>query len=924
MEQAAAQEPVVPRIPPIPEDHFEALLWTLQHIVGLNTAVQRNSVVNNGICDVVDLALVEGNDIIESLPAAASAMARMRLRALAQWSQEQFSLGIDYTVDQFTAEVCREMQIKLTRPKSTSSTSERSTTTKTKLATFTGKREQWIKAKRELTAHLNQVKNINGIPIYYVIRDPEQEEKYRTENGEIGRKIYDAPHFGTIYSTDAFQVLQILREWTSGGSAETYSYTSNDANEVWQLLIAHYEGHDAVNSNIMKARESINTAHWSRNSPNYTFDDYCNRIMKANNELNNYGANVDGVSQVRAFLKGIRADARVNPHLMAVKAIVVNGPTTMDNLKNAIITFKDTMRTIDGSSSGYHETRTIGSMNYNTTGRGVSRNGGRGNNNNNFREGGGRSYGGRGGGRGGYGRGSSNYTSSNNNNKKKHEIYIPPELLNSVAPKFKAMLYKGREVMENENLHQKRNNQQSNIEERNVGSVAQTNTTATDTNTQHENDDNNDTSASGNFGYHGRKKMRQQGAITSGRRQVSKSFTINIPSDYDRRARAEIDTRADTVCAGSSFLLYESTGKVVNVSGFHESMETINDIQVGTCITAIDLENETIIGCFPQSLYFGDTMEHSLIPPAQLWNYGITVDVVPKQYSDGRSLHGIHHPEENLFIPFHMHGCISYFSTRLPRLEERTNCRWVTFTSDAEWDPYSDNFKESERAMINHHRYPDPRHIFHNKNGEELDGRYIKYITTAHNNDINNDAEPEIVYQGFSDWIAEDFGRWFKATSSKEHRSSVPVDVLAKRWGTSVAIATDTINKTTQRGVRQLSGPLTRRFRTRQKQLEHNFLNTKMYTDTFFKDKPSARNNTCFQLFVTSEGFVAGESMRSKADAHEALDNVCRTYGVPKLLVSDNAKEETIGDWSRVLKHYLIQQRVTEPYSGWQNRCEGG
>ena len=380
-QQAEAQVPV---LPPIPEDPFDALLWTLQHIVGLTTAVQRNSVVNNGIRDVMDLALIEGTDIIESLPAAASAMARMRLRALAQWSQEQFSLGIDYTVDQFTAEVCREMQIKLTRPKSTSSTSERSTTTKTKLATFTGKREQWIKAKRELTAHLNQVKNTNGIPIYYVIRDPEQEEKYRNENGEIGRRIYDTPHYGTVYSTDAFQVLQILREWTSGGSAETYTYTSNDANEVWQLLIAHYEGHDAVNANIMKARESISTAHWSRNSLNYMFDDYCNRIMKANNELNNYGANVDGVSQVRAFLKGIRADARVNPHLMAVKAIVVNGPTTMDNLKNAIITFKDTMRTIDGSSSVYHETRTIGSMNYNTGGCGSGRGGSRGSYNNNF------------------------------------------------------------------------------------------------------------------------------------------------------------------------------------------------------------------------------------------------------------------------------------------------------------------------------------------------------------------------------------------------------------------------------------------------------------------------------------------------------------------------------------------------------------
>jgi hypothetical protein len=32
-----------------------------------------------------------------------------------------------------------------------------------------------------------------------------------------------------------------------------------------------------------------------------------------------------------------------------------------------------------------------------------------------------------------------------------------------------------------------------------------------------------------------------------------------------------------------------------------------------------------------------------------------------------------------------------------------------------------------------------------------------------------------------------------------------------------------------------------------------------MYTDTFFKEKILARGNTCAQLFVTSEGFVAGK-----------------------------------------------------------------
>jgi hypothetical protein len=62
--------------------------------------------------------------------------------------------------------------------------------------------------------------------------------------------------------------------------------------------------------------------------------------------------------------------------------------------------------------------------------------------------------------------------------------------------------------------------------------------------------------------------------------------------------------------------------------------------------------------------------------------------------------------------------------------------------------------------------------------------------------------------------------------------------------------------------------------------------------------------------------------LRSKADAHEVLEYVCREYGIPRILVSDNSKEETLGEWGRVAKHNLLNQRVTEPHSGWQNLCE--
>jgi hypothetical protein len=137
--------------------------------------------------------------------------------------------------------------------------------------------------------------------------------------------------------------------------------------------------------------------------------------------------------------------------------------------------------------------------------------------------------------------------------------------------------------------------------------------------------------ASMQFGYTGQnKKQWTLGAMKSSNQCIGKAIQIKQSHNYDQQAWAEIKTRADTICAGSTFILHVSTGKIIDVSGFHDSLETISNIPVGTCITALDLTNETIIASFQQSLYFGDSMEHSLIPPTQLWEHGLTVNVVPK------------------------------------------------------------------------------------------------------------------------------------------------------------------------------------------------------------------------------------------------------------------------------------------------------
>ena len=283
--------------PPIPVDPAGAFLWTLTHIIGFDTQAKRERVTNQGgVTTIMDLLMVDMSQLLECLTATTSVMAKTKLQALKTWAEEQYDTNEEVFVQDFTADICREYQFKFARTKSRTQTKSDTTTTTTskdKLRTFNGKPENWLNAKRELTAYLNQITNPDGIPLYYVIRDPDKEQEYRENNGEIGERIYDAPFRGRTYEQDAFKVLQVLRMWTSGGSAETYVDNNNNIQDAWSQLLTNYEGTDARNSNIQRARNTILKSSWSHNSHTYTFDDYCNKHIKANNELDRYVANVN-------------------------------------------------------------------------------------------------------------------------------------------------------------------------------------------------------------------------------------------------------------------------------------------------------------------------------------------------------------------------------------------------------------------------------------------------------------------------------------------------------------------------------------------------------------------------------------------------------------------------------------------------------
>jgi hypothetical protein len=137
---------------------------------------------------------------------------------------------------------------------------------------------------------------------------------------------------------------------------------------------------------------------------------------------------------------------------------------------------------------------------------------------------------------------------------------------------------------------------------------------------------------------------------TPRRRQIEPNKHIATDLLTSSMAEIDIDTRADTICAGKASCVIEYTDPVCDVSPFTSEYEPMRNIPVAKMATAYDLyDHETYILVTVQSLYFGDKLENTLLCPNQMWSHGIEVDDVPRHLSiDGKSSHSIYIPAEDV------------------------------------------------------------------------------------------------------------------------------------------------------------------------------------------------------------------------------------------------------------------------------------
>jgi hypothetical protein len=135
-----------------------------------------------------------------------------------------------------------------------------------------------------------------------------------------------------------------------------------------------------------------------------------------------------------------------------------------------------------------------------------------------------------------------------------------------------------------------------------------------------------------------------------------------------------------------------------------------------------------------------------------------------------------------------------------------------------------------------------------------------------------------------------------------------------------------TLRATTQKGVRNIQGPVHRRFIS-QPYHQKQVLLGKWYSDTAFFKIRGIGGETCAQ--VTTNGFGCGRflPLRTKKEASDGLSDLINNQGVPEHLVTDGSREQgghgthNTG-WNKLVKKYHIQQSFTEPYSWWQNLAE--
>jgi len=322
-----------------------------------------------------------------------------------------------------------------------------------------------------------------------------------------------------------------------------------------------------------------------------------------------------------------------------------------------------------------------------------------------------------------------------------------------------------------------------------------------------------------------------------------------------------IDCAADQSCIGRGFKILYHTGEEIRLNGAIAGMR--GGVFPIVCAAAIAIDPTTTqeyIIIIHQAAYNPDLAQHeSLLHSDQARHHGVKVNDLADCYMDGHGNPGL----QNLQIEEHCIPLCHDGSKCFIRVREPTQIEWDThvlleLTSPEPWGM----FTAQPRRISRDHSFSPAK---------------------------------------LSEW--------------KRRLGNVPDAIVLHTLQNSTQLV-DSVEAETRSTPR-------RHYICRLPMLRPRRLNEGFFTDPFFPAETSVRGYNVAQMFRGDKsGFLFVEFTKGKGYAPCTLQNFIRTVGAPAYISSDNALEETGGEWGAICRTTCITQRTSETEQQNQNKVE--
>ena len=209
---------------------------------------------------------------------------------------------------------------------------------------------------------------------------------------------------------------------------------------------------------------------------------------------------------------------------------------------------------------------------------------------------------------------------------------------------------------------------------------------------------------------------------------------------------------------------------------------------------------------------------------------------------------------------------------------------------------------------------------------ELMDYRKISLVGTEELKKAHGVASANDVDSLADSWLIKDdphFRSLSAKHSNRKRKGFVSPEELAANWKIGLEAAKRTIDNTTQMAVRDFkhtSGG--RRLKPYHWVVNQPRLDVDVFTDTLIAKCKSLRGNKYAQVFATAFHFSRVIPLKSKGDAHQALDEFFTQVGIPAAIIPDNAKELTQGEFKKKANKAQCPIKPIEAYTPNANVAE--